>query len=51
MFFYLGYYGEGGELIDYVLDTVHREIENTDCLQGKYKNVSFVFRKMYSYME
>ncbi|CAF3752924.1 unnamed protein product [Rotaria sordida] len=29
-----GYYGEGAEIIDYMLDTVRREVENTDCLQG-----------------
>lgn len=29
-----GYYSEGCEIIDLVLDQVRREAENTDCLQG-----------------
>ena len=29
-----GYYGEGAEMIDYMLDAVRREVENTDCMQG-----------------
>mgnify|MGYP002379143786 CR=1 FL=1 len=32
----LGYYGEGAEIIDYLLDTIRHEVENTDCLQGGY---------------
>eukprot|EP00835_Amoeboradix_gromovi_P004788 NODE_397_length_9427_cov_0.309605.p3 type:complete len:317 gc:universal NODE_397_length_9427_cov_0.309605:380-1330(+) len=29
-----GYYTEGAELVDSVLDVVRKEAENTDCLQG-----------------
>lgn len=29
-----GYYTEGAELIDSVLDIVRKEAENCDCLQG-----------------
>ena len=29
-----GFYTEGAELIDNVLDVVRKEAENTDCLQG-----------------
>lgn len=39
----LGYYGEGAETIDYLLDTVRREVENTDCLQGDAGGVLFSF--------
>jgi tubulin beta len=31
-----GYYTEGIELIDSVLDVVRKEAENCDCLQGMY---------------
>ena len=41
IFFALGYYGEGAETIDYMLDTVRREVENTDCMQGKHDESSF----------
>lgn len=30
-----GHYTEGAELIDSVLDTVRKEAENCDCIQGK----------------
>ena len=33
-FFPRGYYGEGAEMIDYMLDAIRREVENTDCMQG-----------------
>ncbi|CAF1312382.1 unnamed protein product [Adineta ricciae] len=29
-----GYYGEGSETIDYLLDSIRREVESTDCMQG-----------------
>ena len=31
-----GHYTEGAELIDSVLDTVRKEAESCDCLQGKF---------------
>ncbi len=40
--FCLGYYGEGAETIDYILDTVRREVENTDCMQGMNDSTSFL---------
>lgn len=33
--FLSGYYGEGSETIEYVLEAIRREIENTDCMQGE----------------
>jgi hypothetical protein len=39
--FFLGYYGEGAETIDYMLDTVRREVENTDCMQGNIEILCF----------
>lgn len=40
-----GYYGEGAETIDYILDTVRHEVENTDCMQGKNENYLIFFIK------
>jgi hypothetical protein len=42
--YFLGYYGEGAETIDYMLDTVRREVENTDCMQGYNNKTSFLFK-------
>jgi hypothetical protein len=46
---HLGYYGEGAETIDYLLDTVRREVENTDCLQGDATGVLsfFILREFF----
>ncbi|CAF1266659.1 unnamed protein product, partial [Didymodactylos carnosus] len=29
-----GYYSEGAETVDYILEVVRREVETTDCMQG-----------------
>ena len=34
IFFYLGHYTEGAELVDSVMDVVRKEAESCDCLQG-----------------
>lgn len=39
-----GHYTEGAELLDEVMDVVHQEVENCDCLQGQ--NLSFVLSNL-----
>ena len=46
-FTFQGYYSEGNEIVEIVMDVVRREAEQCDMLQVKHKQMKSIFIRLY----